>query len=102
MVRACFKDEENLVTYEIEQDPQAHPWRPRDELTVKLGEEGGDEVAQRVTAARVRLEFRRGGAPAARLANGAAAVSIRARRREGDGAGGRRGSPAPPFITGAW
>ena len=76
----------------------AHPWRPRDELTVKLVEESGDEVAQRVTAARARLEFRRGGAPAARVANGAAAVLLRAEDARRQGCGRKKKAPPLPLL----
>ena len=77
----------------------AHPWRPRDELTVKLVEEGGDEVAQRVAAARVRLEFRRDGAPAARDANGATAVLLRAEDARRQGCGRKKRLPLSPFYS---
>ena len=77
----------------------AHPWRPQDELTARLAEEVGDEIAQRVTAARVRLEFRRGGAPAARVANGAAAVLLRAEDARRQGCGRKKRLPRSPFYS---
>ena len=62
---------------------------------MRLAEDGGEAVAQRVMAARVRLGFRRGGAPAARVASGAAAFLLRAEdaRRQGV----RRKEKAPPL-----
>ena len=71
-------------------------------LTVKLVKEVGDEVAQRVTAAQALLGFRRGGAPAARVANGAAAVLLRAEDARRQRCGRKKRLPAPPFIAGAW
>ena len=80
----------------------AHPWRPRDELTVKLVEEGGDEVAQ--------CERRRGSAstPARRRSGGSSLQRARRRFRfvrGGEKAGLREEEDAPPlplFIAGAW
>ena len=66
-------------------------------------EAGGGEAAWRVAAARVRLGFRRGGAPVARVAGGAAAVFLRSGGCEEAGVREEEeGSPAPPFIAGAW
>ena len=68
---------------------------------MRFAEDGGEAVAQRVTAARVRLGFRRGGAPAARVASGAAAVSFRAEEARRQWSGEEEGaSPAPLFIGG--
>ena len=66
-------------------------------------EAGGGEVARRVAAALVRLGFRRGGAPVARVAGGAAAVLLPSGGCEEAGVREEEeGSPAPPFIAGAW
>ena len=67
-------------------------------LTRRFTEDGAEAVAQRVAAAQVRREFRRGGAPAARDANGAATVLLQAKRARRQGCRGRRRLPRSPFL----
>ena len=77
----------------------AHPWRPRDELTARLVEEVGDEIAQRVTATRFRLKLRRGGAPVASTCKGRGGGFDSCEEARRQWCGRKKRLPRSPFYS---